>query len=177
MNLYYKKTKTIKRNVSRRSGTFVRLLFTPISNIDTTIDVFTASHITAEATDEITLKEGAKWYEAFLPPTQRGYEEEQIEDKAAGDFMNIVARGIIPFNDKDVHQQMDYNKYDRFVVLVEFSNGVIYIIGHPDDGAKLKHTEQSGDNFKETPITKLRFTWTTKDKALVYSFPMPDPEL
>lgn len=162
-NLSFDGRGTLKQNPDSAGG-MQFVLFVPVKDIQTfgTYDHATGYH------SGLSLFGTGNYYTAELPPTGRGYAEEQKEGEG-GIYYDINVTGLLPFASAENELKLEALAAERYVLLVQLPNNIIKIIGTPDSPARFAHAMNTGQTIKGIPATDIGFNWQSDAKPPMFS--------
>lgn len=177
-NLFYASQSDIDRITGQIAGAYSRLLFCPEELVDFTTNYpgyFAANPATGMLDQELiqsTIAPDFSFFQALVPNSRKGYTEE-VKTEEGGPFIAVNVQAFIPFGSSNTHLQLDRMKYQRFILLVERSDGSVRVVGNKGNGARMTFVEDFGESPKMVPGTTVRFTCEMLDKPMLYTQALP----
>lgn len=146
------------------AGAFQFLIFVAVKDIDT---FGTTTHIDGSHSGFVP-KSGSQLYTAILPPTGRGYSEEQ-KDGPGGQYQDINVTGLIPFIGWENEMTLRAMQHERYVLLVQLPGQIVKVIGTPDNPARFRQSLNTGTTIKGIATTDVQFYWQWPEKPPMLS--------
>lgn len=161
-NLVFSGLNSIKQAASSGGG-LQYLFFTPVGNVSN----FPAYVNTTGYVNQPAVTFG-QWYCAVLPPTSRGYREEQKEGEG-GPYFDVQVNGFLPFDSAENQLTLEYLMHERFIVMAQLANAVIKVLGDKESPCRFFQSQDTGQTIKGIPGTNIGFTWQNAVKPPILS--------
>ena len=106
------------------------------------------------------------WNNANAERGSMEYNESETETDA-GAVLDIVVSCMLPYEEKMNHRRLNLMLFQRYIVIVYTTTGMIKLLGSKDNPVKVVQTHKSGKRRDgNSTATNISFVWRTATKPL-----------